>query len=363
MSVSIGIVGLPNVGKSTLFNALTKTSQATASNFPFTTIDPNIGRIPVPDARLDIIAKIEKSASIVPTSIEFVDIAGLVQGAHKGEGLGNQFLANIREADCIAQVIRGFEDSNIIHVAGKVNPLSDAEVINIELQLADLSTVDKRLQRSQKATKTGDKEALEGVSVLEKMKSHLESGQSVRTLTFTEKIAPKLLKELSLLTSKPLFYVLNLSEDQIADSTKLAEELSQKLQAEVIPIVAKIEAELADLSTEDQIAYMKEIGLTTTGLEQIVKTGYRLLDLITFLTSGPQESRAWTVWRGAKAPQAAGVIHTDFEKGFIKAEVVSYSDFVDNNGWTGARAVGKSRLEGKEYIIQDGDVCLFKFNV
>ncbi len=354
MSFQVGIVGLPNVGKSTLFKALTRKS-VVIENYPFATIDPNVGVVEVPDERLAKLTTICSSAKTIPTTIEFVDIAGLVKNAHQGEGLGNQFLANIREVDAIVQVVRAFRDPNIIHVSGKIEPLSDAEVVNLELAMADLSTIQKRLSNLKPKLKTGqDKTVVKQISVLEKVAEHLNKGQAVRSLEFSEE-DKSILKELQLLTAKPLLYVINVDENA---SSNEADTLSPS-----ISVSCKLEAELADLSPEEAKILQQELGLKETGLDKLIHAAYELLHLITFFTSGPEESRAWTIVKGTKAPQAAGVIHTDFEHGFIRAEVIAYQDFVNCNGEAGAREQGKFRLEGKEYLTQDGDVCHFRFSV
>jgi len=353
MSFQVGIVGLPNVGKSTLFKALTR-KQVLIENYPFATIDPNVGVVEVPDERLAKLTAISKSAKTIPTTIEFVDIAGLVKNAHQGEGLGNQFLANIREVDAIVQVVRTFQDPNIIHVNNKVDPLSDAEVINLELVMADLSTVQKRLSGLRPKLKTGqDKQASKQVAILEKIEQHLNTGQPARTLTWHDDEVV-MVKELQLLTSKPLLYVLN--TDEAGNNSPIG-------LTPAISISAKLESELADLSTEEANALLKDLGLQETGLTKLIHASYKLLNLITFLTAGPDESRAWTVNRGTCAPQAAGVIHSDFEKAFIRAEIISYQDYVDCNGEAGAKEKGKLRVEGKDYVIKDGDVCHFRVGV
>ena len=352
MSFQVGIVGLPNVGKSTLFKALTRQA-VVIENYPFATIDPNVGVVEVPDERLQKLTAISKSAKTIPTTIEFVDIAGLVKNAHQGEGLGNQFLANIREVDAIAQVVRAFNDPNVIHVAGAVDPKGDVEVINLELAMADLTTVEKRLATVKPRLKTGqDKTAAGQVATLEKLQQTLQGGKPVRELTWHEEEKP-LVHELQLLTAKPVLYVMNVDEGGAAPT-----DISP-----AITVSAKLEAELADLPLPEAEAMLKELGLQESGLTKLIHASYQLLNLITFFTSGPKESRAWTVTRGTKAPPAAGVIHTDFEHGFIRAEVISYADFVQYNGEVGAREAGKFRLEGKDYVMQDGDVVHFRFSV
>lgn len=347
MSFSIGIVGLPNVGKSTLFKALTK-KQVDAANYPFCTIDPNVGVVAVPDERLDKLAQVSQSAKIVPTTVEFVDIAGLVKGAHKGEGLGNQFLANIREVDAIVQVLRHFQDKNVTHVAGQINPESDKETINLELIFADLQTLEKRLAKNSKLAKSGDKEAKALEPILAKLQSGLESGQLAANI-ITDIEEKKLIKDLNLLTLKPMIYVLNVDEDNIFQET------------DYIPISAKIEAELAELSPDEAKEYLSELKLNASGLDQLIKKSYETLELITFFTAGEMESKAWTIKRGAKAPQAAGVIHTDFEQGFIRAEIINWQDLVEAGGEAKAKDKGLIRLEGKEYVMKDGDVAHFRF--
>ncbi|MFA5020920.1 MAG: redox-regulated ATPase YchF [Patescibacteria group bacterium] len=347
MSFSIGIVGLPNVGKSTLFKALTK-KQVDAANYPFCTIDPNVGVVAVPDERLEKLAVVSKSAKIVPTTIEFIDIAGIVKGASKGEGLGNKFLANIREVDAIVQVVRQFSDANVIHVANKVDPESDRETINLELILADLQTVEKRLETNSKEVRAGKKEALELQPVLEKAKAGLEAGRlALEVITDSEEKLT--LKDLCLLTMKPMIYVLNVDEDRVFQET------------DYLTVSAKIEAELAELPAEEAKAYLQELKLDASGLDRLIVKAYQTLGLITYFTSGEMETKAWTIKAGTKAPQAAGVIHTDFEQGFIRAEIVNWRDLAEAGGEARAKEKGLIRLEGKEYVMADGDVAHFRF--
>ncbi|HCB14409.1 MAG TPA: redox-regulated ATPase YchF [Gammaproteobacteria bacterium] len=363
MGIQCGIVGLPNVGKSTLFNALTKAG-IQAENYPFCTIDPNVGVVPVPDPRLAALAAIVKPQKIIPATVEFVDIAGLVAGASKGEGLGNQFLAHIRETDAIAQVVRCFENDDVIHVCGRVNPLEDIETINTELALADLATVDKALQRAEKAAKAGGREALERKALLERVQAHLNTGAPLRTLVL-ETSEREMLRELFLLTSKPVLYIANVAEDGFENNPFLAQvqEIAAREGAEIVPVCAAIEAELAELDDADKAEFLADYGLSEPGLDRVIHAAYKLLGLQTYFTAGPKEVRAWTVRTGATAPQAAAVIHTDFERGFIRAEVIAYVGYIACNGEAGAREAGKWRLEGKEYIVQDGDVMHFRFNV
>ena len=363
MGIQCGIVGLPNVGKSTLFNALTKAG-IQAENYPFCTIDPNVGVVPVPDPRLEALAAIVKPQKIIPATVEFVDIAGLVAGASKGEGLGNQFLAHIRETDAIAQVVRCFENDDVIHVSGRVNPGEDIETISTELALADLATVEKALQRAEKAAKSGGREALERKALLERVQAYLDTGAPLRTLAL-EAGEREILRELFLLTGKPVLYVANVAEDGFENNPFLDQvrEIAAREGAEVLPVCAAIEAELAELDDADKAEFLADYGLSEPGLDRVIHAAYKLLGLQTYFTAGPKEVRAWTVRVGATAPQAAAVIHTDFERGFIRAEVIAYADYIAFNGEAGAREVGKWRLEGKEYVVQEGDVMHFRFNV
>jgi ribosome-binding ATPase len=363
MGIKCGIVGLPNVGKSTLFNALTR-AQIAAENYPFCTIDPNVGIVPVPDPRLDALATIVKPERILPATVEFVDIAGLVAGASKGEGLGNKFLSHIRETDAIAHVVRCFENDDIIHVAGRIKPLDDVAVINTELALADLDTVERGLLRAEKLAKAGDKDAIKLRDLLKKLREHLDSGQPARSL-INDAEEHKLLRELHLITIKPLMFVANVAENGFENNPHLDElrKIAKQESAEVVPVCAAIEAEIAQLDEADRADFLKELGLTEPGLNRVIRAGYTLLGLQTYFTAGVKEVRAWTIKAGSTAPQAAGVIHTDFEKGFIRAETIAYDDFVKFKGEAGAKEQGKLRLEGKEYIVKEGDVLHFRFNV
>jgi len=366
MALTAGIVGPPNVGKSTLFNAITQAG-AEAANYPFATIDPNVGIVEVPDNRLNKLTELVKPKKTVPTAFEFTDIAGIVKGASKGEGLGNQFLSHIRQVDAICQVVRCFEDENITHVAGKIDPIDDIEIINLELILADLETVNKRYQRVEKMARQKDKEALAEFSVLSILKDGLEEEKPVRALEFNED-QWKVVKGLHLLTSKPTLYVANVSEDEVADPyaneyVQKVKDYAAKEDAEVIVICAKIEEEISELDQDETEMFLEELGISESGLDQLIKASYSLLGLATYFTAGEQEVRAWTFRQGIKAPQAAGIIHTDFERGFIRAETVSYDDLTEAGSMNQAKENGKVRLEGKEYIVKDGDVIHFRFNV
>jgi GTP-binding protein YchF len=358
-----GIVGLPNVGKSTLFNAITRAGIA-AENYPFCTIEPNVGIVEVPDTRLQPLIDIVSPQKIQPAIVEFVDIAGLVAGASKGEGLGNKFLANIRETDAIAHVVRCFDDGNVVHVAGKVDPLADIETINTELALADMETIEKTLARESKKAKSGDKEAIALCNILDKVQAHLDQGKPVRTLGLDDDQLA-LVKPLCLITVKPVMYLANVNEDGFDNNPLLAQvqALGQQEKAPVVAICAKIESEIADLENEDKALFLEEMGLEEPGLDRVIRAAYDLLGLETYFTAGVKEVRAWTVRKGSTAPQAAGVIHTDFERGFIRAEVIAYDEYVKHKGEQGAKEAGKMRLEGKDYVVQDGDVMHFRFNV
>ncbi len=364
MGFKTGIVGLPNVGKSTLFNALTRTAAAQAANFPFCTIEPNVGEVSVPDDRLDKLAEIAKSARIIPTRMTFVDIAGLVKGASKGEGLGNQFLANIREVDAIAHVLRCFEDDDVTHVSGEVDPVADAEVIETELMLADLESIERRMQGLVRKIKGGDKEAVAQQRLLEAAKAAIEAGRPARTVTVSDEDR-KAWNQLQLLSAKPVLYVCNVDEDSAATGNGLSEKVARMAEeqgAASVVISASIEEEIAQLDDDERAEFLAEMGLEEPGLDRLIAAGYKLLGLITYFTAGPKEARAWTVPDGATAPQAAGVIHGDFERGFIRAETVAYDDYVAAGGEQGAREAGKLRAEGKSYVVHDGDVMHFLFN-
>jgi len=365
MALTAGIVGLPNVGKSTLFNAITKAG-ALAANYPFATIDPNVGIVEVPDTRLNKLTEMVEPKKTIPTTFEFTDIAGIVKGASKGEGLGNKFLSHIREVDAICQVVRAFDDENVTHVAGRVNPLDDIEVINMELVLADLESVEKRLPRIEKMARQKDKTAEMEFRILSRIKEALEEGNPVRSLDFNEE-DQKYVNQAQLLTSKKMLYIANVGEDEIGDDendkVKTIREYAAKEDSEVIVISAKIEEEIATLDDEDKEMFLEDLGIEEPGLDRLIRTTYELLGLSTYFTAGVQEVRAWTFRQGMTAPQCAGIIHTDFERGFIRAEVTSYDDYVEHGGEQGAKEAGKQRLEGKDYIMQDGDIVHFRFNV
>ena len=359
-----GIVGLPNVGKSTLFNALTRTRKAEAANYPFCTIDPNIGIVEVPDLRLGVLAAIANPQKVIPTTMEFVDIAGLVEGASKGEGLGNKFLAHIRETDAIAHVVRCFDNDDIVHVAGRLDPLSDIEIINTELSLADLESVERAIERAEKKLKANEKEAKSRMAVLEKLKACLDEGHRARNVELTPE-ERKLITDLHLITTKPVMYIANVAEDGFENNPYLdvVRKKAQSESAEVVPVCAGIEAEIAQLDESDRQEFLDELGLEESGLAQVIRAGYALLELLTFFTVGKKEVRAWTVRDGSTGPQAAGRIHTDFERGFIRAEVTAYDDFVSLGGEQAAKEAGKLRLEGKAYVVSEGDIMHFRFNV
>lgn len=364
MGFNCGIVGLPNVGKSTLFNALTQTAAAQAANYPFCTIEPNVGRVAMPDPRLEALARIGKSQKIIPTSLEFVDIAGLVRGASKGEGLGNQFLANIREVDAIVHVLRCFEDGDITHVEGSVDPIRDAETVETELMLADLDSLEKRAQGLVKRARGGDKEAVAQMALIEPLKAALEAGKPARTAVPRGEEAAA--ARLQLMTTKPVLYVANVEEASAATGNAYSARVFEKAKAEgalAVVVSAAIEAEISQMPEGDRAEFLSSLGLEDSGLDRIIRAGYALLGLITYFTVGPKETRAWTILKGMKAPQAAGVIHGDFERGFIASETIAYDDYVALNGEQGAKEAGKMRVEGKEYVVKDGDVLLFRFNV
>jgi len=364
MGFKCGIVGLPNVGKSTLFNALTQTANAEASNYPFCTIEPNIGEVGVPDIRLIKLGDISKSVNVIPTRLNFVDIAGLVEGASKGEGLGNKFLSNIRETEAIAHVVRCFENENITHVNNKIDPISDIQTIETELLLADIQNLENRKAGLERKIKSNDEISKLTYKLIEEIIESLNEGKPARDMLIDNK-NKKIYQELNLLTSKPMFYICNVEENDASSGNKYSEEVqkyAEEINCKSITISASTEAELSILSDEEKVEYLKSIGLQETGLNKVIKTGYEILNLVTYFTSGPKETRAWTIRKDTQAPKAAAVIHTDFEKGFIRAETISFDEFIKNNGESGAKEAGKMRLEGKDYIVQDGDVMHFRFN-
>jgi GTP-binding protein YchF len=367
MGFNCGIVGMPNVGKSTLFNALTSTAAAEAANYPFCTIEPNTGRVSVPDLRLDSIAALAKSAKILPTHLEFVDIAGLVRGASQGEGLGNQFLANIRETDAIVHVLRCFEDGNVTHVEGSVDPVRDAETVETELMLSDLESLERRILPLEKKARGGDKDSKAQMEVMNRVLEVLRAGEPARMITDWSKTEAPIAKALNMLSSKPVLYVCNVEEECAGTGNAFSEAVAEKAAnegAESVVISAAIESEISQLGTdEEKQEFLETLGLEEASLARVIKAGYQLLDLLTFFTAGPKETRAWTIYQGSKAPRAAGAIHTDFERGFIRAETIAYEDFVSLGGEQGAKDAGKMRSEGSEYLVQDGDVLLFRFNV